>query len=83
MQYRGLGEISFDVDRSRRGKSIEMVPIKLKCVYEIVSIRLVKLEVVKGEGIGEQNKCGTKLVWTINPPPRNLLQNFSLLFLLR
>ena len=76
MQYRGLGEISFDVDRSRRGKSIEMVPIKLKCVYEVVSIRLAK-----GEGIGEQNKCGTKLVWTISPPsksPTKLLIGFSL-----
>jgi hypothetical protein len=66
---------SVDVDRIRIGKSIELVQIKLKCVYEVVSIRLAK-----GEGIGEQNKCGTRLVWTINPPPRNLPPKFSLLF---
>jgi hypothetical protein len=39
VQQRGSGEISVDADRIQRGKSIELVSIKLKCVYE-------------GEGIG-------------------------------
>ena len=27
------------------------------------------IRLAKKEGIGEQNKCETRLVWTINPPP--------------
>jgi hypothetical protein len=69
---------SIDVDRIRIGKSIELVPIKLKCVYEVVSIRLAK-----GEGIGEQNKCGTRLVWTINPPPSKSPTELFIAFSLR
>jgi hypothetical protein len=78
MQERGSGEMSVDVDRIRRGKSTELVPIKLKCVYEVVSTRLAK-----GEGIGGAEQVQ---IWTsvdYNPPPSKSPTELFIAFLLR